>query len=212
MPERSDLHTARGRRAFAIARARRRQRPGTGSNLRRLMERGPAMRWPDLREVLDPLPWAVAGAVATRLYMPERATVDLDIVVGTATAHEADQRLAAAGWTRTGDLAIGGSSWSSADGVDLDVVWLDTPWAEDALREAASNPDKQGLPVLPLPYLVLLKLSAARMQDTADATRMLGLADDTMLDRVRAVVRQHAPEDAEDLEALIELGKLEVGS
>jgi hypothetical protein len=173
------------------------------------MERGPAMRWPDLGDTLAPLPWAVAGAVATRLYMPERVTADLDIVVLAADLGEAEKRLTAAGWGRTGDLAIGGSSWSSPDGLALDMVALDTSWAPDALQQAAGNRDRQGLPILPLPYLVLLKLSSGRVQDTADVARMLGLADEDTLARVRAVLREHSPEDAEDLEALIELGRLE---
>jgi hypothetical protein len=167
------------------------------------------MRWPDLQATLAPLQWAVAGAVATRLYMPERATADLDIVVDGRDSAEVEQRLAAAGWARRGRLAIGGSSWTSPDGIDLDVVFLDTPWVGDALREASENRDPHGLPVLPLPYLVLLKLTSARVQDTADVTRMLGLADEAALTRVRAAVRQFSAEDAEDLEALIELGKLE---
>jgi hypothetical protein len=141
--------------------------------------------------------------------MPERATRDLDVLVDVGDCAEAERRLARASWTRSGDLTIGGSSWASPDGAELDLVALDASWLRDALREATGNRDSQGLPVLPLPYLVLLKLTSARMQDTADVARMLGLADEATLDRVREVVRQHAPEDAEDLEALIELGKLE---
>ena len=37
--------------------------------------------WPDLRQVLTGIPWVVVGGVATRAYMPERATKDLDILV-----------------------------------------------------------------------------------------------------------------------------------
>jgi len=167
------------------------------------------MSWPDLRTILGPVPWAVVGAVATRLYMPERATRDLDILVAAGDRAEAEARLARGGWTRSGALAIGGSLWTSPDGAELDLVALDAPWLRAALQEAATNRDDQGLPVLPLPYLVLLKLASARVQDTADVARMLGLADEAALGCVREVVRQHSPEDAEDLEALIELGKLE---
>ena len=35
-----------------------------------------------------------------------------------------------------------------------------------------------GLPIIDLPYLVLMKLSASRTQDLADISRMLGLADE----------------------------------
>jgi len=38
---------------------------------------------------------------------------------------------------------------------------------------------------------------------------MLGLASDATLEAVRAVVARHAPDDSEDLESLIYLGKRE---
>lgn len=68
------------------------------------------------------------------------------------------------------------------------------------------------LPVLGLPYLVLMKLTAMRSQDWADVSRMLGLATEADLEEVRDVVRRYSPEDVEDLEALIMLGRREVQS
>lgn len=68
------------------------------------------------------------------------------------------------------------------------------------------------LPVLGLPYLVLMKLTAMRSQDWADVSRMLGLATEADLVEVRDVVRRYSPEDVEDLEALIMLGQREVQS
>lgn len=209
MPQRPDIRTPRGRRALIIEMCRRRQKPGAGSDLVALMERGPTMEWPDMRRALDPLPWAVVGAVATRLYMPERSTVDLDIMVAEADLVEAEARLQAAGWERTGDLAVGGSHWRSQEGDQVDLLACEEPWCQEALAEAQDNRDEQGLPIIALPYLVLLKLNSSRTIDIGDLGRMLGLAEDEALDRVRQVVRKHAPEDLEDLEALIELGKLE---
>lgn len=167
------------------------------------------MRWRDLGEILEPLPWAVVGAVATRLYMPERGTADLDIMVGSDDIGEVETRLMEAGWQRTGDLAVGGSSWVFGEGPPLDVLVCDETWCVEALTEAQANRDAHGLPIVPLPYLVLLKLRSGRVVDMADLTRMLGLADDKALGRVRDIVRALTPEDADDLEALIELGKLE---
>lgn len=68
-------------RKLVIALAQRLQKPGSGSSLAALRERTARTRFPDLTSVLGPIPWAVAGAVATRRYMPERATQALDIVV-----------------------------------------------------------------------------------------------------------------------------------
>ncbi len=211
MPHTWDLTTARGRRAMMIDMCRRRQRPGTGSDLDALMKGGPWMQWPDLSDVLGPIPWAVIGAVATRRYMPERVTRDLDVMISADDRHNAAARLRQAGWEETGRLTIGGTAWLSPEGVGLDLVESAEPWCREAIAEAQTTRDKQGLPVLPLPYLVLTKLSSGRVQDTADLSRMLGMADEAERDRVRETVARHVPQDSEDVDALIELGKLETG-
>ena len=69
------------RRRILIEICRRRIRPGTGSGTEFLNRRTAMNPWPDLRPILHGIPWAIVGAVATRAYMPERATKDLDILV-----------------------------------------------------------------------------------------------------------------------------------
>jgi len=192
-------------RATIIDIARRRQRPGTGSRLTANDE--PARIWPDLSGVLEGLPWAVAGAVATRRYMPERATGDLDVVVLARHARDVERRLVAAGYSREGPPAIGGAEWRSSGGVRVDIIEGAEPWWEEAL--AHPQRDRQGLPVLALPYLALMKLLASRTIDIGDVARMLGLASDAELADVRAVIARLAPELAADLESLIALGRLE---
>ena len=167
------------------------------------------MKWPDLRQVLQSVPWAVCGAVATRLYMPERATADLDILIKTTSRSAVHELLMAHGFVREGDLSIGGSTWRSPDSVEVDVIERDAPWTAEALDRSGSNRDPQGLPILPLPYLVIMKLQASRGQDLADLLRMLGPADDRALDEVRQIVRRYDPDDLQDLLSLIELGRLE---
>ena len=93
----------------------------------------------------------------------------------------------------------------------IDVVEGREDWWHDALGEAQTNRDAQWLPILPLRYLVLMKFQAGRVQDIADVTRMLGQGDEPTLDAVRALFRRYAPGDAQDLESLIALGKLERG-
>ena len=83
-------------------------------------------------------------------------------------------------------------------------------WWIETIADAQANRDGQGLPIVPLPYLVLIKLRAGWVQDIADATRMLGQAGEATLDTVRMLFAQHAPEDMQDLESLIELGRLEL--
>ncbi|MBI2965413.1 MAG: hypothetical protein HYY34_04320 [Chloroflexi bacterium] len=169
------------------------------------------MGFPDLTRVLTGVPWAVVGAAATRMYMPERATRDLDIVVHTHHASEARKRLLEAGYQMVGNLSIGGSSWTSPGGQEVDVLESDAPWLGEALSRAQANRDPQGLPVLPLPPLALMKTQAGRVQDLADVARMLGQASSAALDEVRSLFRRYAPEDLEDLESLITLGQMETG-
>lgn len=191
--------------------ARRRQKAGTGSNLEVLSRRTIKIHWINLSNVLSSIHWAVVGGVATRLYMPERMTDDLDIVILAKHAQDARQMLRMSGFVYVGELSIDGSSWKSPEGAIVDVLESDEEWLEPALSEAQSNRDEQGLPILPLPFLVLMKLRAGRPQDLADVARMLGQANDQSLERLRNLFAHYAPADCEDLESLISLGKLELG-
>ena len=190
--------------------ARRRQHPGTGSTARFLSARTHHMHFPDLTPVLHPIPWAVVGAVAARMYMPERMTQDLDIVVQVADAVVIRQKLTTAGFQYGGELAIAGASWMTPDGRSIDVLESAEPWLAQALTEAQQNRDAQGFPVLPLPYLVLMKFQAGRVQDVADVTRMLGQAREETLAAVRWLFTTFLPAEMADLESLIALGQLEM--
>jgi hypothetical protein len=169
------------------------------------------LEFPDLRPVLTTLQWAVIGGVVTRLYMPERATQDLDIVVRREDGGQARATLAAAGFRYQSELWIGGSSWSSPNGMNLDVVEMEATWLGQALEETQFNRDAQGFPVLPLAYLVLIKFESGKVQDLADVTRMLGQADLESLEVVKQVLAEHLPDEIDDLESLILLGKMESG-
>ncbi len=197
-------------RRTIIDMARRRQRPGAGSGRDFLFTRTAVMNWPDLTPVLSPIPWAVVGAAATRLYMPERMTLDFDVAIAVREAPAARRRLAEAGYVKIAELSIGGARWQGPEGRPIDVIEGREPWWDAALMEAQSNRDAQGLPILPLPYLALMKFKASRTIDLGDLTRMMGLADEATLAVVRDISRQYAPDDLGDLESLIFLGKLEV--
>jgi hypothetical protein len=165
--------------------------------------------WPDLRPVLQDIPWAIAGGVATRAYMPERMTKDLDILVRRQDEAEVRKRLEAAGYRYVFPLAVPGFLARSSEEVEIDVLLGDYAWLDEALAQPRQDP--AGYPVLDLPYLVLVKMTASRVQDVADVTRMLGLASEEALARVREVFARYAPGDVEDLESLIYLGQVEMG-
>jgi hypothetical protein len=194
------------RRRLYIDLARRHVRPGSGSSLQLLRSR--TWRTPVFPlTTLTETPFVVVGGVATRLYAPERMTDDLDVLIAVEDRDAFYTDLERTGAQRLGGLSIPRSSWGLPNGTLLDVLASDAPWTLAALANPTFAPD--GLPVIRLPYLILLKLSAGRGIDFADLTRMLGGADDDALAEVRAAVATYLPEDCEDLESIIELGRLE---
>ncbi len=89
----------------------------------------------------------------------------------------------------------------------LDLLALDAAWVRAAVKRPVPGAD--GLPVVALPYLVPMKMESARMQDLADVSRMLGTATAADLRAVRRVMGRFRPQDREDLESLVRLGRLE---
>ena len=163
--------------------------------------------WPDLRPILQGINWAIIGGVATRAYMPERMTKDLDILVHRDDGDAVITKLKKAGYRMAAQLAVPGYLMLSPEGVEVDVLFGSHPWLKKALAHPAKDP--AGYPVIGLSYLILLKMAAQRAQDWADVSRILGWASDADLNEVRAVVKEYTPEDLEDLESLIFLGKKE---
>jgi len=199
--------TPRQKRRFMIDMLKRRVRAGTGSSLEFMRRRTAMNPWPDLRPILQGIDWLIIGGVATRAYMPERMTRDMDILVHHSKGNAAISRLQEAGYQILGQLSIPGYSLRSPEGTEVDVIFGKDAWLIEAL--AHPKRDAAGYPVIGLPYLILLKMTAQRAQDWADVSRMLGLASDAELDEVRAAVTRYSPEDSEDLESLIFIGKKE---
>lgn len=163
--------------------------------------------WPDLRSILKGIDWVIVGGVATRAYMPERMTQDMDILVHQNDGAAVITGLENAGYQIIAPLAIPGYSLRSKEGIEVDVLFGNDPWLKEALAQPAHDP--AGYPVIKLPYLVMMKMDAQRVRDLGDLGTMLGWASDAELDEVRAIVARYAPEDSEDLESLIFIGKKE---
>lgn len=205
-----NTETSKDRRKIYIQLAIKRCRPGSGSSLEFLKTRTWNHPVANLTKIIQKTRFVVVGGIATRLYMPERMTDDLDILVLTNDATTLYQELRQAGSKKVGDLSIGGSTWLLPDNTLLDVIESESAWVNSALTYPESSPD--GLPIIALPYLVIMKLQASRSQDIADITRMLGGADETALNLVRNAVKTYMHDAVEDLESLIMLGKLEFGA
>jgi len=140
-----DLHDPAARRRFYIQMAKKRVRPGSGSGPETLWAR--TWRRPvfDLRTITA-IPFVVIGGVATRLYAPERVTDDLDILIEARNAA-----------ILTADIEhAGGVCQCELNKMALDVLAENAPWVAEAVTNPASAPD--GLPVISLPYLVLMKM------------------------------------------------------
>lgn len=197
------------RRQVFLDIALRRARPGTGSALSLLREHVATRNWPDLTSILVGIRWAVVGGVATRTYMPERVTQDLDILIARSDAPKVHSRLQSGDLVYVQDLSIGGTVWRTPEGVLLYIIESSEPWVGEGLDQTRTDP--QGLPVLSLPYLVLMKVMASRTQDLADASRMLGLASGIERQATREAFARWWPSALEDLESLIALGELETG-
>lgn len=165
--------------------------------------------WPDLRPILKGIDWAIVGEVATRAYMPERMTKDLNILLHERDRKEVVARLEKANYQVSARLSIPGVIMLSPQGVEVDVLFGRQPWLGEAFRNVTK--DAAGYPTIGLPYLILLKMEAQRAQDWADVSRMLGWASDSDLDAIRAVFRRFALEDVDDLESLIFIGRQERG-
>ncbi len=160
-----------------------------------------------LSDIFKKMPFVVVGGIATRLYMPERMTLDIDILVLASDRKVCEEELLKAGCKKLGELSISGAAWALPDGTELDVIFSDEPWARDALAHPVL--DASGVPTISLPYLVVMKLYSGRVQDIADITRMLGAADEEQLQQVRRAVAAFMPDALEDIESMIVLGKME---
>jgi hypothetical protein len=211
MAESSRVHeTGEQRRKWLLTKMRSR-RGGYGSDLGALMiaRRRSLMFDPSVVGV----PYAIVGGVATAAYMPERTTLDIDVLVLSTQLSDVRTNLEANGWGRgkrltpEPGLGLDGEAWRKGDQF-LDVLWSDHEWARIAILEAAQN-DRR---IIGLPYLVMMKMNAARGVDQGDLTRMLGFAKDELLQQTRRVLKRVRPDLLEDFEQYVAIGKLEVGS
>ena len=167
---------------------------------------------PDLLPLLHGIRWALVGGMALRTYIPERMTLDVNILVHDRDASVVRAAFVAAGYRVLGQLSIGGFTVqiSDSEAMPIDVLTRADLWIDDALAQA--HYDAAGYPVLSRPYLVLIKLQAGRTQDLADVQRLLAQTPITERTAIRALVETISPELVEDYNSLVMLADLEFGS
>lgn len=163
--------------------------------------------WPDLRKILEGIDWVIIGGVATRAYVPERLTKDLDILVRRRDGDEVIGRMKKAGYKLVSKLAVEGYLMRSPDDLDVDILFGTYTWLDEALAHPEKDP--AGYPAIGLPYLVMLKLAANRGRDLSDLYILLGWAEEERLAKVREIVAHYMPEEKDDLESIIFIGQHE---
>ncbi len=150
-------------------------------------------------------PFLLVGGHATSYYMPPRYTKDIDILLRESDFYNVHKQLLKHGAIYKNDLLIGGASYT-LNNMDLDIIYSKELWLEEAMTTCLHDHIK----VISLPYLILMKLKASRVQDLADCSKMLGYASAEIIKEVKQVVLKYSPNDYNDLESLILLGKYEV--
>ncbi len=166
---------------------------------------------PDLRTILAGIRSVLVGGMALRAYMPERMTLDINILVHERDSTAVQQALLTTGYMVIAQLSIGGFTMSPpvASQIPIDVLTRADPWLDRMLD--APTYDQAGYPVLARPYLLLLKLQAGRSQDLADIQRLLGMTPHHQRPPIRDLVAQYSPEFLEDYDTLLTLADLEFG-
>lgn len=195
------------RRKKLIEIVKRNVKPGSGSGIEFLKSRTWRNPITDIKSIIKQTPFVIIGGVATRMYMVERRTDNLDILVQFKDAKNVEEELLTSDAKRIASLNFGGSCWQLADGSFLNVIYLNKPWVKDAVLNP--NYNDTGLPIISLPYLVLSKIIASRYLDLGDISRMLGGANEEELQQTKEIIGLYLNGAVEDVEDLAWLGKLE---
>ena len=148
----------------------------------------------------SPAPFAICGGMAVNYYARPRHTDHLDIVIVSTDWQAWDTFLQTRGFTRQGPLSIAGWSYTH-DALHLDVLTLQADWVARAIADA-NHTRRDGLPIMPLAWLIWMKLDAGRTADQSDISHVLGGLFPDQFDAVVATLTPWlSPEDREDLEA-----------
>lgn len=124
------------------------------------------------------VPYALAGYLAVVHYIPpsaERQTKDADFAVPYGYSDRAAKAAEEAGYS-VKRLPIGGYQLSKP-GVLIDLIdrhpRLDQLFADAVKAAEAERTDPEDVPVVPLEYLITMKMVSGSRKDTADVEHML---------------------------------------
>jgi hypothetical protein len=128
------------------------------------------------------IPHALIGGIAVAAHGAPRATKDVDFLVNEKDA-----------FSGTAILSFKQGVPIAVRGVVIDYLTPDGSPHADLLRQALVDAQaSEGIPVIPLEPLVVMKLQAGRRRDLDDVQRLLEPAD--LQAEVRSFIVKHAPE------------------
>ncbi len=170
--------------------------------------------------VFGDVPVCLIGALAAATYAPERMTHDIDYFCEAGNYDAACASLRERGFVEAGSLhfanaslGLYGTSWRSRTGAILDLLASALDWARAAFA-APEVRNAHGARVMPLAFLVLMKLDSARTIDQADLGRMLGRLNEREVEAVVQIVETHYGDSsaAEDIRQFALIGRWEYDS
>jgi hypothetical protein len=139
------------------------------------------------------VPYALAGYLAVLHYIPpsaERGTKDADFAVPYGYADRVAKAAEEAGY-KVKSLPIGGFQLSKP-GVVIDLInrhpRLDQLFADAVKAAEAERADPEDVPVVPLKYLVTMKMVSGSRKDTGDVEHMLMEVADEDYPAIRDIV------------------------
>lgn len=221
-PGRLDLSTPAARRRFFIERSYRFAPRSPSNDLHALMrlpgrlheKHGIAM----INEMFGDIEVCLVGAHAVAASAPERMTQDVDCLTRAAEYKLAQNLLRANGYRELGaanysssSLGLFGTRWSPEKlGPPIDLISSEHDWVLEAFSIGPVFTN-DGDRVLPLAYLVLIKMDTARSGDQFDLGRMLGRINDIEVSAIAEIVGRHLsdPTIVEDLRQSAEIGRWE---
>ena len=189
------------RKMFLELALRRSKKQGHGSSVAFLRQRTAWLERPQLGPVLQNIAWVWAGDSAMRAYMVERVIQRAAVLLHERDAAYAEQCFEAVGYQMVPAKRRAFMAVQRAEEMAIDVYGWNDQWVDGVLQ--APEYDAAGLAVLQLPYLIVMKLHDADLQDLADIGRMLSQASADECAEVEAVVAQLNPEYSQELSQLL---------
>ncbi|GAC1498254.1 MAG: hypothetical protein NVS1B14_01190 [Vulcanimicrobiaceae bacterium] len=172
-------------------------------------------------KILREIPYMLVDAHAANAYMPPRNTRDVDMLVQDSDFPKVEQRLREAGWSKNRNLmfpnaklGLFGSAWHHDKTDDeMDVLSSNQSWMAEAFTRTPVY-DRNGARVIPLPFIIFMKIDSARATDQGDLARMLGrLADSEVETIIKTIGRYYDdPQAPDDVRQYAAVGRWEYES